>query len=197
MHTRMTEQAEAIACAGVRMKSYVFLIAMIAGASLQATAQISHATPAIDETELGEASDRSSAYVPMDSWIYPAMDRLHGLGYVDSAYLGLRPWTRLSIAHMLKMSADDIETKTGNDEAGRIFTALMREFQPDLDGCELRPKFGVDPRQPRPGLLGGGSTARHPPRVPGDERRRLRSSPPTPRSRSHRRRSPRAPPPTK
>src|SRR5262249_44927749 len=33
-------------------------------------------------------------YVPLDSWIYPALDRLAGLGLVDSAYSGLRPWTR-------------------------------------------------------------------------------------------------------
>jgi hypothetical protein len=51
-----------------------------------------------------------STYVPVDSWIYPALDRLHALGYVDSAVLGLRPWTRLSIAHMLELSADHIET---------------------------------------------------------------------------------------
>ena len=45
---------------------------------------------------------RGSTYVPMDSWIYPAMDRLHALGEVDIAYIGMRPWTRLSIVHMLE-----------------------------------------------------------------------------------------------
>ncbi len=45
---------------------------------------------------------RGSTYVPMDSWIYPAMDRLHALGQVDIAYIGMRPWTRLSIVHMLE-----------------------------------------------------------------------------------------------
>jgi hypothetical protein len=74
-----------------------------------------------------------STYVPVDNWIYPALDRLHALGYVDSAFLGLRPWTRLSIAHMLELSADHIETDTHNDEAQAIYLAVLREVQPDRD----------------------------------------------------------------
>jgi hypothetical protein len=60
------------------------------------------------------------------------MDRLHALGYVDTAYLGLRPWTRLSIARMLMYSADRLETDTGNDEARSIYLAVLREVKPDL-----------------------------------------------------------------
>jgi hypothetical protein len=71
----------------------------------------------------------------MDSWIYPALDRLHSLGYLDSAFLGLRPWTRLSIAHMLEQSADRIDTDTGNDEARRIYLAVLEEVQPDIDNA--------------------------------------------------------------
>ncbi|MGO9516144.1 MAG: capsule assembly Wzi family protein [Candidatus Korobacteraceae bacterium] len=59
------------------------------------------------------------------------MDRLHALGYVDTAFLGLRPWTRLSIAHMLMRSADHLETDTGNDEARSIYLAALREIQSD------------------------------------------------------------------
>jgi hypothetical protein len=76
---------------------------------------------------------QGSVYVPVDNWIYPALDRLHALGYVDAAYLGLRPWTRISIAHMLELSADHIEFDTGNDEARSIYAALVREFQTDIN----------------------------------------------------------------
>src|SRR6266850_4947228 len=34
-----------------------------------------------------------SPYVPLDSWIYPALDRLAGLGLIDSGFAGMRPWT--------------------------------------------------------------------------------------------------------
>lgn len=80
-----------------------------------------------------DAGTEGSTYVPIDNWIYSAMDRLHALGYVDSAYLGLRPWTRRSIAHMLALSADGIETDTNNDEARELYLAALREVQPDLD----------------------------------------------------------------
>jgi hypothetical protein len=80
-------------------------------------------------------SAQGSTYVPMDSWIYPALDRLHSLGYLDSAFLGIRPWTRLSIAHMLEQSADRIDTDTGNDEARSIYLAVLEEVQPDIDNA--------------------------------------------------------------
>jgi membrane-associated phospholipid phosphatase len=35
-----------------------------------------------------------SPYVPLDSWIYPALDRLIALGAVHSAFAGMKPWTR-------------------------------------------------------------------------------------------------------
>ena len=73
----------------------------------------------------------SSTYIPLDSWIYPAVMRLYGMGFVDTVFLGMRPWTRLSVAHMLEQSSDRITDST-NDEAIDIFTALERDLQPDM-----------------------------------------------------------------
>ena len=42
-----------------------------------------------------------SPYVPLDSWIYPAMERLAAMGYMKSESLGIRPWTRLECARLL------------------------------------------------------------------------------------------------
>lgn len=50
----------------------------------------------------------SSAYVPVDSWIYPALLRLYSKGYLDSAFLSLRPWTRRSVLHAVELSESDI-----------------------------------------------------------------------------------------
>src|ERR1700691_3280248 len=69
----------------------------------------------------------------MDSWMYPALDRLHSLGYLDTAFLGLRPWTRLSIAHMLQETSDRVDSDNGNDEAKDIYLAVLKEVQPDID----------------------------------------------------------------
>ena len=80
------------------------------------------------------SSSLGSSYVPMDSWIYPALDRLHSLGYLDSAYMGMRPWTRMSIAHMLQSTADKIDAKPDDTEARSIYLALMDEFQNEAQG---------------------------------------------------------------
>src|ERR1700733_4063858 len=69
-----------------------------------------------------------STYVPVDSWIYSAVDRLHGLGYVDAAFLGMRPWTRLSIANMLEETADKVADVDEEDEACTIFHSLQKEL---------------------------------------------------------------------
>ncbi|HEY1810657.1 MAG TPA: capsule assembly Wzi family protein [Acidobacteriaceae bacterium] len=81
-----------------------------------------------------ETSSEGSSYVPMDNWVYPALDRLHSLGYLDTAFMGLRPWTRLSIAHMLEQSADRIDT-SNDDEARSIYLAVLQEVQPDIDNA--------------------------------------------------------------
>lgn len=77
-------------------------------------------------------SPMGSTYVPLDSWIYSAIDRLHALGYADAAYLGMRPWTRMSIVHMLTETADTI-ADTNNDEACTIFHSLQREMEQDVE----------------------------------------------------------------
>jgi hypothetical protein len=82
----------------------------------------------------------SSPYIPLDSWIYPAVMRLYGMGFVDTVFLGLRPWTRLSVAHMLEASSDTI-TGSNNDEAIETFAALERELAPDIR-VPLDQKFG-------------------------------------------------------
>jgi len=79
----------------------------------------------------------------MDSWIYPAMERLYSLGYVDTVFLGLRPWTRLSCLHMLQQSQNKIfetpESKPGNAEARQLYEALARAL--------WDPRDAIDPSQ--------------------------------------------------
>ncbi len=76
-----------------------------------------------------------SPYIPLDSWIYPAVVRLYELGYLPTAYLGMRPWTRASVAHMLQLSQDDIQQLSvdfSNSEEVTIYDRLLREFAPEL-----------------------------------------------------------------
>ena len=56
-----------------------------------------------------EPAGRGSPYIPVDSWVYPAVLRLYSMGYVDEVYLGMRPWTRGSLSRMLEEVNDQIE----------------------------------------------------------------------------------------
>ncbi|HET8635689.1 MAG TPA: capsule assembly Wzi family protein [Acidobacteriaceae bacterium] len=114
--------------------SVLLLIAFASGlpALAQTTAASKPAPPIVYSSSLG------STYVPMDSWVYPALDRLHSMGYLDSAYMGMRPWTRLSIAHMLDRTADKIEAHPEDTEARDIYLALMDEFKEDVQGAPIQ-----------------------------------------------------------
>ncbi len=72
-------------------------------------------------------------YVPLDSWIYPALDRLAGLGLIDSAFSGMRPWTRRECMRQL-IEAEEKGVDAGeNTEAGKLIEVLEHEFRPETE----------------------------------------------------------------
>jgi hypothetical protein len=75
----------------------------------------------------------------MDSWMYPALDRLHGLGYADTAFLGLRPWTRRSMQRIIADTSQDPGLQ-GDTQALEIVAALKRELgdEADDDGSDYQ-----------------------------------------------------------
>jgi hypothetical protein len=84
------------------------------------------------------ADNLGSTYIPLDSWVYPAMTRLYGLGYVDTMFLSMRPWTRRSVLHMLQKSESDILFDE-NPEAESILDDVLRYL-------EAESPTGVPPR---------------------------------------------------
>jgi membrane-associated phospholipid phosphatase len=81
----------------------------------------------------------ASPYVPLDSWIYPALERLIASGYIQSDVLGMRPWTRMACARLLE-DGEDKFPDNGIEEGvpGRTYAALTNEFKPEiarLDGA--------------------------------------------------------------
>jgi hypothetical protein len=65
----------------------------------------------------------SSTYIPVDSPVYPMALRLYSMGYLDTAFINMRPWTRRSLLHMLQATSPKI-TAGGNDEAIGILAKL-------------------------------------------------------------------------
>ncbi len=84
--------------------------------------------------------DRSgSVFIPVDNWIYPELVRLYELGYADTLSLGLRPWTRRSVLHVLEKSQAAI-LNGDSEEAKGIFAALVDELDTEREtGHAARP----------------------------------------------------------
>jgi membrane-associated phospholipid phosphatase len=89
-----------------------------------------------------DATNTGSPYVPLDSWIYPAMDRLTALGYIHSGFPDMRPWSRMECATLLKEAGEEIAMgESASGEEDRLYAALQKELQNELavltgDGAE-------------------------------------------------------------
>src|SRR5580658_2809015 len=101
----------------------------VGGGEWQTHAESSDVSPA---RRLGSSG---SPYVELDSWIYPAIERLAALGYFRTAFLGLRPWTRIECAHLVEEASDRVafDGESASGEAARLYYALEREFASDLE----------------------------------------------------------------
>jgi membrane-associated phospholipid phosphatase len=74
-----------------------------------------------------------SPYIPLDSWIYAAIDRLAALGSVDTAFEDTRPWTRLECAALVQDAGEEIAaSESASAEAVQLYDALQKEFPNEL-----------------------------------------------------------------
>jgi hypothetical protein len=78
-------------------------------------------------------SAMGSPYVPLDSWIYPLLDRLAAMGAMDDAILGMRPWTRLECARLVNEAADRLQDSGEQTESSKLYDSLRQEFFPELN----------------------------------------------------------------
>jgi hypothetical protein len=99
------------------------------------------------------AGGLASTYVPIESWVYPAFDRLAAEGYVRSAFVGLRPWTRVDCARLVEEAKDHMANDTPSSEAAMLLRGLSEEF-----AVELQRRAGGRTRELRPESLDQRST---------------------------------------
>jgi hypothetical protein len=77
---------------------------------------------------------RGSVYVPLDSWVYPAFDRLAGLGAINKQFVGLRPWTRIQCAQLVIDADENLLLTDGKDRvAAALYDALNQEFSEEIN----------------------------------------------------------------
>lgn len=92
-----------------------------------------------------------STYVPLHSWVYPALERLAALRLISSDFRGIKPWTRTECARLTEEAGEAIaETLRGDEEpraaAVEIYRALEREFADELESLGGGPNrsFGLE-----------------------------------------------------
>jgi hypothetical protein len=105
--------------------------AQLPGASQDASQR---SPTSVSATDACESDAAGSPYILVDSWVYPAVLRLYSLGFVDTVYLGMRPWTRSSMNNILNEVSshiEDYDSGPDTDEAEKIYEALTRELRYD------------------------------------------------------------------
>jgi hypothetical protein len=84
----------------------------------------------------------ASTYVPIESWVYPALDRLAAEGYVPSVIFSLRPWTRIACARMVEEAGERIaHDQRPPSDATVLLRSLKEEFaveQQEIEGVRNR-----------------------------------------------------------
>ena len=76
-----------------------------------------------------------STNVPMDSWVYPALERLAAMGFIPGQSSSIRPWTRQECLRQLKLAEDLASTPDGDyspsllAQARLMISDLHTEFE--------------------------------------------------------------------
>lgn len=83
-----------------------------------------------------------SPYVALDSWIYPAFERLAAWGYVQTEMMGQRPWTRLECTRLLEEAATRIPDGE-SPEAAAVYRSLQGEFLSEQSTLDGGPNLGL------------------------------------------------------
>jgi hypothetical protein len=90
----------------------------------------------------------------MDSWVYPALDRLAALGFIPSQVAGLRPWSRSECRRQVEEARENFarRTESQDSETEELLTALHKEFDTEAPSGS---SITLDSIYLRTGLIAG------------------------------------------
>ncbi len=75
----------------------------------------------------------SSVNVPLDSWVYPALEKLSAMGYINNAIWGMKPFSRIEVGRLLVEAKSGQESSEGDEEvhafAKGLLERLLEEFE--------------------------------------------------------------------
>ncbi|HKE25223.1 MAG TPA: capsule assembly Wzi family protein, partial [Bryobacteraceae bacterium] len=72
-----------------------------------------------------------SPFVPLDSWVYPALERLAAMGYIKTQFVGLRPWTRRECVRQIEEAEYFAQSRPEEPGVSEIIDQLNAEFSRD------------------------------------------------------------------
>ena len=111
---------------------------------IQVKGQVSTRMPASIGSQT-EASNMASTYVPIENWVYSAIERLAAAGYVQTAFAGLRPWTRMDFARLIA-EAQEQRANSVDDNIDPQIDLLLNDLSHEF-ARELRSQDGVRNRE--------------------------------------------------
>ena len=89
------------------------------------------------QTHATSSANMGSPYVPVGNWVYPAMDRLIAQGFIRSAIVGMRPWTRFECARLVSEAGEQLEdADASTSQPARVYRSLANEFKEEINLLE-------------------------------------------------------------
>ncbi len=87
-----------------------------------------------DGEDRRETRNMGSTFVPLDSWVYAAFERLAALRDINTGMMGLKPWTRIECARLTQEAAEALpQQETLSEEAARLQSRLSQEFAYEIN----------------------------------------------------------------
>jgi len=87
-----------------------------------------------------------STYVPLTSWVYPAIEKLAAMRYIRSDFRGTRPWARTECARLTDEAANRIAEKIqAGEDVSEYVAETLKELQNEF-ALELN-VIGGDPNR--------------------------------------------------
>ncbi|WP_246153703.1 capsule assembly Wzi family protein [Terriglobus albidus] len=112
-----------------------------------------------ESNQLGKDWARLDAYgstnVPMDSWVYPALERLANLGLIPSQSISIRPWSRNECRRQLREAESNYLTISPGDRVMDEAEGLISDLKQEFDLAAETPAAEVESIYARVGTIAG------------------------------------------
>ncbi len=90
----------------------------------------------------------ASSQVPLDSWVYSALDKLSGLGLIDSSLQGTRPYTRYEAARQVEAAVNAARSQDVSPAIAGLIRRLEKEVADTLADLQTGTAEGyIKPRE--------------------------------------------------